>query len=260
MRRGAAGVVVGLLVGLLAWGTTTAAGGTAGSPPDVRVSAGAGTGRDHAAVAATRRGCRAGRVALTFDDGPSASYTRSILRTLRRLHVPATFFMVGNRVAAAPSLARLIDRAGYTIGNHSYDHTDLTGLTRAEIGDQLGRTAAALKAAGVRQRIRYVRPPYGATNARVDGVIARRKLTTVLWNVDSRDWDGLDSDGIVDEVVDQVRSHGRHGSVVLQHDGVANSGATLAALPREVAELRQAGYCFVAVPDVPATAWQHTRG
>lgn len=258
MRRGAAATVVVLLVGMLAWGTTAAAGGTERPTHDVRASGGRGAGLVQPGASA-RRGCRAGRVALTFDDGPSSLYTRSVLRTLRRLHVPATFFMVGSRVAADPGLARLIDRAGYPIGNHSYDHVDLTGLSRAEIGDQLGRTAAALRAAGVRQRIRYVRPPYGATNARVEKVIARRKLTTVLWNVDSRDWDGLDADGIVDAVADQVRGHGRSGSVVLQHDGVANSRATLAALPREVAELRQAGYCFVAVPDVPATAWEHTR-
>src|ERR1051325_6868049 len=62
--------------------------------------------------------CRSGYVALTFDDGPSVSQTPRLLRILTDRHVPATFFMVGSRVAAAPQLARRVAKAGFAIGNH----------------------------------------------------------------------------------------------------------------------------------------------
>lgn len=190
--------------------------------------------------------CRSGRVALTFDDGPSATVTPRLVRVLRRLDVPATFFMVGSRVSEAPAAARLVARSGFTIGNHTEDHADLTALSPAQVRAELWATSKALRRAGVTPS-RLVRPPYGATNARVERVIRGLGLVSVLWNVDSRDWTGLPTRRITGGVLGQVRAHGRDGSVVLQHDGVENSPATLAAVPREVRRLRARGYCFVAL-------------
>lgn len=61
-------------------------------------------------------------VYLTIDDGPSAIYTPQVLRILRQSGVPATFFLVGTRVLAAPDVAREIYEDNEAIGNHSYDH------------------------------------------------------------------------------------------------------------------------------------------
>jgi peptidoglycan/xylan/chitin deacetylase (PgdA/CDA1 family) len=44
------------------------------------------------------RGPRERVAYLTFDDGPNPGVTESILRTLRRAEVPATFFMLGSYV------------------------------------------------------------------------------------------------------------------------------------------------------------------
>lgn len=189
--------------------------------------------------------CSAGRVALTFDDGPSTSITPRLVRLLQRQHVPATFFMVGSRVAQAPETVRLVARAGFTIANHTYRHHDLTTLSRRQIRAGLASTRRALLDAGVPHVSPFVRPPYGAADDRVRRVIDRLGYVPVLWNVDSRDWDGLSSRQIRRTVVDQVRDHGSAGSVVLHHDGVANSEATLAALPTEIRTLRRDGYCFV---------------
>ncbi|HWU22343.1 MAG TPA: polysaccharide deacetylase family protein, partial [Nocardioides sp.] len=79
-----------------------------------------------ARVAANIDGARCrGLVALTFDDGPVAGRTEHLVHLLRGLHVPATFFMVGSRVAAAESTARAVARAGFPIGNHTWAHRDL---------------------------------------------------------------------------------------------------------------------------------------
>ena len=59
-------------------------------------------------------------VVLTFDDGPSQRITRSILDTLDKFCVKATFFPVGRMAIANPRLMREIAAKGHTIGAHTY--------------------------------------------------------------------------------------------------------------------------------------------
>ncbi|MGY2704193.1 MULTISPECIES: polysaccharide deacetylase family protein [unclassified Nocardioides] len=196
------------------------------------------------ATAAPARPCSRGLVALTFDDGPLASVTPRVVRLLVRLDVPATFFMVGDRVAAHPELVRLVDRAGFAIGNHTWAHTDLTTQTPAEARHALVTTRHALLDAGV-QPTDLARPPYGAVDDRVRRVMAGLGLVPTLWTIDSRDWTGLSPRRIANGVVGHVRRH--RINVVLQHDGVTNSPATVRALPHEIATLQQRGYCFASL-------------
>ena len=191
--------------------------------------------------------CSRGLVALTFDDGPAPAVTPRLVRRLSRLGVPATFFMVGTRVANEPALARKVSRAGFQIGNHTWAHTDLTTQSRAEIRHALRATRHALTDAGVPAPT-LVRPPYGAIDARVRRVVDAAGYTPVLWTIDSRDWAGGTPRQIARRVIEAVRPH--QPNVVLQHDGVTNSPATLRAVPREVEVLRKRGYCFAGLgPD-----------
>jgi len=202
----------------------------------------ASPGRDHRVTP-----CSRGLVALTFDDGPSPTVTPRMIRLLHRLEVPATFFMVGTRVATYPEVARRVSEAGFTVGNHTWAHTDLTQQTDREIRDALKRTRHALVEAGVPAPT-LVRPPYGAIDDRVRGVLTAAGYTPVLWTIDSRDWDDGTPRQIADRVLAAVHPH--RANVVLQHDGVARSQLTLRALPREVSVLRKRGYCFAALgPD-----------
>ncbi len=207
--------------------------------------------------------CSRGLVALTFDDGPSPTVTPRMVRLLRRLEVPATFFMVGSRVADDPDVARAVDRAGFAIGNHTWEHTDLTTQTTAQVRRALRATRHELVAAGVTPT-GLARPPYGAVDDRVRRELAREGYTTVLWTIDSRDWSGLSPREIEKRVVGAVRPH--RTNVVLQHDGVTNSPATLKALPDEIATLRRRGYCFAGLgadgeptPPVPIAAVRPAR-
>ena len=188
--------------------------------------------------------CSRGLVALTFDDGPLDTVTPRLVRLLRRLEVPATFFMVGSRVAEHPELARLVDRAGFAIGNHTWAHTDLTTQSPAQARHALTATRRALLDAGV-QPTDLARPPYGAIDDRVRRVVADLGLVPVLWTVDSRDWTGLSPRQIERGVTSAVRPH--RTNVVLQHDGVTNSPATVKALPAEVADLQRRGFCFASL-------------
>jgi peptidoglycan/xylan/chitin deacetylase (PgdA/CDA1 family) len=185
--------------------------------------------------------CSRGLVALTFDDGPLSTVTPRMVRLLTRLDVPATFFMVGDRVADHPELVRMVDRAGFAIGNHTWAHTDLTTQTPRQARRALVATRRALLDAGV-QPTDLARPPYGAVNDEVRRVITSLGLVPTLWTIDSRDWTGLTPREISKRVIGAVEPH--RTNVVLQHDGVTNSPATLKALPDEVATLQERGYCF----------------
>ncbi len=185
--------------------------------------------------------CSAGLVALTFDDGPSRTATPRLVRILDDLRVPATFFMVGERVASAPLAARLVARHGYAVANHSYRHRLMTTQSSAEIRATLWATDRELRAAGVRPT-RLMRPPYGGMDARVEWVIRDAGFVPVLWDVDPRDWEGDSASVIANRILAQLRP-GR-SNVVLQHDGIRNSPASIDAVPQVVRTARSRGFCF----------------
>lgn len=185
--------------------------------------------------------CRSGYLALTFDDGPSATQTPRLVRILLDRHVPATFFMVGSRVAETPRLTRRVAAAGFAIGNHTWSHALLPRLSDRAVRWQLNRTTRELHLRHVPDS-RLMRPPYGALSPRVTRIIRARGLTPVLWTVDSRDWAGGSARQIADRILGQLRPHRRN--VVLQHDGVDNSAASVDAVPLVVRAARRRGYCF----------------
>jgi hypothetical protein len=92
-----------------------------------------------------------------------------------------------------------------------------------------------------------MRPPYGAIDARVRRLVADLGLTPVLWTIDSRDWAGGDAQQIASRILAQLRPHQRN--VVLQHDGVTNSPASVSAVPYVVRAARRRGYCFTSLND-----------
>jgi peptidoglycan/xylan/chitin deacetylase (PgdA/CDA1 family) len=199
--------------------------------------------------------CSAGLVALTFDDGPARGLTPRLVALLRQYDVPATFFMVGSRVHTAPRAARLVARAGFTIGNHTWSHTRLTRLPDRKVRSEMRRTTRELRAAGIRPST-LARPPYGDVDARVRRDLSSLGLVPVLWNVDSGDWRGGTTRQIVRSILRQLRPH--RSNIVLQHDGVRNSPASVAAVPMVIRAARRRGYCFagldrwgVPTPPVP---------
>src|SRR5918993_2417881 len=212
------------------------------------------------------------RVALTFDDGPDPTWTPRIARELRRLHVPATFFVTGSRAVRHPDILRDLWQQGFEIGNHTFTHADIFGIPHRLLRLQVDATENAVAgAAGVRTRL--FRPPYVSeareltrSKERTLARIARHGYVIVLSNRDGKDWDRTRSPA------DIARSAvGRPSAgVILLHDGGGDRAATLAALPLIVGRLRAEGFRLVNVSDllrvrrsavdVPATGWQRLRG
>ena len=194
---------------------------------------------------AERGACRSGYVSLTFDDGP-ATPTGRLVKILREAHVPATFFMVGQRVAATQRVARRVERAGFLIGNHGWAHTDMTTQTSAQVTATLRATDAALRRAGTHPT-RLMRPPYGALDDAARAGIRAAGFVPVLWTIDSRDWESGTSRQIAARILAALRPNATN--IVLQHDGVQRSPLSVAAVPRVIRGARSRGYCFAALDE-----------
>jgi peptidoglycan/xylan/chitin deacetylase (PgdA/CDA1 family) len=200
------------------------------------------------------------RVALTFDDGPDPRTTPPILDTLRERGVEATFFVVGRQVAENPGLLRRIVAEGHAIGNHTYDHADLSELSAGRMRGELRSTQEAVdEALGYHRPMALMRPPYG--NPYIDGsdalpafrgVVREQGLFAVTWTVDPRDYLlGDDPEAIVRAVerADEAGAKGEADEVVLLHD---NQRQTAAALPGIIDHYEGSGRGFAGVDELLA--------
>ncbi len=177
-------------------------------------------------------------VAITFDDGPG-QYTERLLEGLKERNARATFFMVGSCVEQYPETLPLMVQGGHQLGNHTYNHTDITTISNKEMNDQITKTDDAIfNACG--QRSTAFRPPYGAhtndTNLAID-------KTITLWSLDTEDWNKDSAESVRDIIVSKCKD----GDIILLHDIHETSvdGALLA-----IDELQKQGYLFVTVNEL----------
>lgn len=179
------------------------------------------------------------RIALTFDDGPHPVYTLQLLGILRRMHTPATFFVVGKQVEKNPALVQLEVAEGHEVGNHTYDHVNLTVIPPELIAYELDECNAAIKKA-TGSSARFFRPPGGDYNGDVIRDASQRGYITTLWTNDPGDFMRLPSDVILKRSLD----HLENGAIILLHDGIPQ---TMQILPQLITEARKRGYQFVTV-------------
>ncbi|WP_051356600.1 polysaccharide deacetylase family protein [Azorhizobium doebereinerae] len=184
-------------------------------------------------------------IALTFDDGPNPETTPKLLKMLEARHIKATFFMLGSNAAANPDVVRSVAAAGHEIGNHSWNHPQLTKISEAAADKQIEDTSAAIQATtGVKPT--NLRPPYGSMTPALQRHIEQKYgMNLIFWSVDPLDWKVRDAQNINDQIMKQVRP----GAIVLAHDIHAT---TVAAMPRVLDNLIAKGYKFVTVSELIA--------
>jgi len=247
---------LGLAPGLLRWQLSTnwsragCGARSAGTCADLLPAAGVAFAR---LLAVRPVGCDSGRggqftngsrrsrmVGLSFDDGPS-TYTPRYLDVLEREGVRATFFQIGEQVAGTGALESRILRDGDEIGDHTFNHPDVSG-GGAFAQDQLAQTRAVIQRTSGYQPCLF-RPPYGTTSPALVSVARGLGLATIIWDVDPRDWSRPGTDAIYSRVTGMAQ----RGSVILMHDGGGPRDQTLAALPRIIDTLKARGYQLVPV-------------
>ncbi|MEG0355340.1 MAG: polysaccharide deacetylase family protein [Lachnospiraceae bacterium] len=176
-------------------------------------------------------------VAITLDDGPGKR-TMDLLNVLEQNGAHATFFMQGMSVANYPEALTKMKEIGCELGNHSWNHPQLTKLDPAGIQQQVGDTNAAISAV-VGENATVLRPPYGAIN---DTVRASAGMPLILWSVDTLDWKTKSKDATVQSILSA-----QDGDIILLHDIHDWSvDAAIEAIPQLIAK----GYQLVTVSEM----------
>lgn len=177
-------------------------------------------------------------VYLTFDDGPNGAYTNQVLDLLARYNAKATFFIVGANAQGKGDLIRRMYQAGHGIGNHTWNHARLTGMSETTFAREVGSAANLFG----KYAAPCLRPPYGATDATTYTNATRLGYSVVLWSIDPLDWQQPGSQVIANRVLSNIFP----GAIVLLHDGPGNRSQTVAALETILATLSAQGYSFQA--------------
>jgi peptidoglycan/xylan/chitin deacetylase (PgdA/CDA1 family) len=165
--------------------------------------------------------CRGDRkiksVALSFDDGPDATYTPRVLDILRTNQVQAAFFVVGVRAENNPELISRIYGEGHILGGHSNNHGFFFDLLPVNpMKSELKNTEdGIMKITG--KKIRLFRPPYGVTNPTVAKAVNAMNYTGIGWSLKSKDTVTTDEKALLNKLINRVKP----GDIILFHDNLA---------------------------------------
>jgi peptidoglycan/xylan/chitin deacetylase (PgdA/CDA1 family) len=189
----------------------------------------AGSGRSH-------------DVALTFDDGPGP-YTPGVLSVLERMHVRATFFVIGRmlRYFGSSTVREIED--GDVVGDHTENHPMLAQMSAHEQHEELLEQILRVEALGGHRPLLF-RPPYGSFNATTYRELRALHLLMVLWSADTGDYQQPG----VEAIVQSALAAAHPGAIILMHDGGGDRSQTIAALPAIIEGLRKRDLNIVTVP------------
>jgi len=182
---------------------------------------------------------------FTFDDGPDRHNTLRLLDYLDEAGVRAVFFLTASQMLGAnprerwhQRIAKEIVRRGHLVGSHTLDHVQLPVLTDVEVRHQL-RGAEEIFEQVLGARPWLLRPPGGSRSPRVDGIIAARGYTTLLWNVGTGDFQVRTPEEVLEtwkRVLERREAdYGERGGIVLLHD---THEWSVEAFPRMIQEIR----------------------
>ena len=191
------------------------------------------------------------RIALTFDDGPDATWTPRIAEALAARGVRSTFFVVGRRAHGHPRALRAIVGAGHEVASHGWSHRNLWFCGPRRTAEEVLRAQERL-AELTGSPPRFFRPPWGIVNAALFGVLRRANLSCVFWSVQP---EGLRAQAPEAQAA-HVLARAHPGAIVDLHDadGVPGAPERLAqALPAMIDGLRDQGYTFATVGELLAS-------
>ena len=190
-------------------------------------------------VSASATPVEAPKIALTFDDGPSAAWTPALLDGLKERGVKATFFLIGENADKNPEIVKRMAEEGHLIGNHTYHHVELTKVSENEARLELADTSAVIVRITGKEP-EYMRPPFGAWQRKLEQEI---RMLPVLWTIDPLDWTTENQDEIVNKVVTEAEEN----DIILLHDCYKSS---VEAGLRIIDILQEEGFVFVTVDEL----------
>ena len=184
-----------------------------------------------------------GEVVLTFDDGPRAGKTETILATLSDYSVKATFLMLGSSAAANPQLAQRVAIAGHTVGSHTYGHVNLANLTRQQAIEEIvkGEEAVSAALAGGGQKLSpFFRFPYLSQTGFLRTGLIQSGAVVLDVDIDSKDYFKDTPADVAARTLARLEARG--SGLILFHD---IHQRTVAMLPIFLDQLARRGYSVV---------------
>ena len=179
------------------------------------------------------------KIALSFDCAWGAEDFDSMMETLDKHNVKATFFMTGGFVSDNPECVKTLVEKGHEPGNHSEHHYDMATITAGEMKTEIMDVHKKVKELTGKD-MKVFRPPYGSYNNELIDTVYGCDYYPIQWDVDSLDWKGISAGEITKRVTGKVTN----GSIVLFH----NAGEhTPEALPDILNYLLGEGYEIVPI-------------
>ena len=180
--------------------------------------------------------------ALSFDAAWGNEQTSTLLDILDTYKVKSTFFLVRQWADQYPDDVREIAARGHDVGNHSATHPHMAQLDADEQLSEILSCNEAIEAlTGCCPTL--FRAPYGEYDNKLVQGLREENMYCVQWNIDSLDW----KDPTPDEMVNRVKSKLCPGSIILMHNGAAN---TPEALPKIIEAIQSEGYRIVPISEL----------
>jgi len=194
-------------------------------------------------------------IALTFDDGPHPQDTRRVLDVLEKQDVRATFFLVGKDIEGHASLVKQIHHSGHQLGIHCYRHIPFPLERLATLRGQLECTRNSIAAlSGISSdRLKDLRPPYGAFNAKTVAYLSEWGYRLVMWSSIPPHWMQP-----VKWSIHQVMNSIVPGAVIVLHDGHGHGTRVAEILESIIPQVKSLGFEFVTVEEMQNQREQFT--
>lgn len=218
------------------------------------------TGNADAAFLAQYRAYYVGNVEskviyLTFDAGYENGYTASILDTLNKQRVPATFFVVKHYVDTAPELVKQMVAEGHIVANHTATHPDMSRLSdKAAFQKELTDLEEAYRSLTGREMMKLYRPPQGKFSEENLKMAYELGYATFFWSLAHVDW-YVDRQPSREEALTKLTERIHPGAIVLLHSTSQTNAAILEEL---ITRWRDMGYTFASLDTLVADDEQAT--
>ena len=183
---------------------------------------------------------------LTFDNGYENGYTAKILDVLKEKGIPAAFFITGHYIQDQPELVKRMVNEGHLIGNHSWNHPDMTRISKEKMQQELDQVKTAVTKITGQQSMVYLRPPRGVFNEQVLTNCLEFGYTNVFWSIAYKDWD-VNSQKGAQYARQQVVSQLHPGAVILLHTVSKDNADSIASI---IDDARGQGYVFKSLDEM----------
>ncbi|MEY4617809.1 MAG: hypothetical protein RJB66_2769 [Pseudomonadota bacterium] len=204
-------------------------------------------------------------IALTFDDGPSPWFTRSILASLHKVGAKAHFFSLGKNAKNYPSALQKAAMDGHMIGSHTFSHRcigQFKSCGRANFGKVVsfenGVSEITRGHQAVHDAIGWIDPifrfPYGAHTPELRNYLKEHGIAEFFWSIDSLDWKAQSPQTLLNNALKELDRE--DGGVILFHD---IQRRTAEMLPQFMEELHRRGYSVVLLESADSEARHNSR-